>query len=409
MVTYDAVICGAGPAGATAAKFIADAGLKVVVLEKGKFPRNKACGGALRTQVVSDFEHVRNGITKIPHTVCYRAKMYPPSLENCVDYNPGDIVMYNIRRIHFDAMLADMARDSGAELREGEEVHKVSVSSSGGVLQLKGGEEVFGKVIIGAGGMNDPVAKYMRRKENLPEKWPKSDIGFVLMQECDVGEDFIKDRYGEEKTSYFHLKPNSLYGYAWAFPKKDTLNMGIGAFWSYMKSIDIKGAFRGYLKMLKKEGLAPPNLKIDDPKGAQIPLRGAIKTTYSDRILLLGDAAGFVSPIGGDGIYYAMSSGRIAAHVVKQSTSEDSYVKSTLSRYQDAWFSKWGRDLQVLCYFADKVFDKTEQVIRYAARDSIFREMCVRLYDGKMPARMLKGRILRRVARNYLLYDVLRI
>lgn len=408
MVTYDAVICGAGPAGATAAKYMADAGLRVAVLEKGNFPRDKPCGGALRTQVVSEFEHVKNGMKKIPHTVCYRAKMYPPSLENFVDYNPGNIVLYNIQRIHFDAMLADMARDSGAELRENEEVRKVSVSPRGGVLQLRSGEEVLGKVIIGAGGMHDPVARYLRRKEAMPEKWSKSDIGIVLMEEYDVGKDYIKETYGEERTSYFHLKPNNLYGYAWVFPKKSVLNIGFGAFWSHMKDLDIKGAFGDYINLLKKEGLVPAALKPDHPKGAQIPLRGAIKTTFSDRVLLLGDAAGFVSPIGGDGIYYAMSSGRIAADVVGQCTSQDSYGKSTLRCYQDEWFRKWGRDLQVLCYFADKIYKKTEQIIRYAARDSMFRDMCVRLYDGKIPASALKGKILRRVARNFLLYDILR-
>jgi hypothetical protein len=79
-----------------------------------------------------------------------------------------------------------------------------------------------------------------------------------------------------------------------------------------------------------------------------------------------------------------------------------------LKRYQDQWSRQWGRDLEVLCYFADKIFKKTEQVLRYAAKDGIFREMCVRLYDGKIPASALKGKILRRVARNYLLYDILR-
>ena len=78
MATYDAVICGAGPSGSTAAKYMADAGLDVMVLEKKSFPRDKPCGGALRTQVISEFAHVGKGFRKIPHTVSYRAKMYPP-------------------------------------------------------------------------------------------------------------------------------------------------------------------------------------------------------------------------------------------------------------------------------------------------------------------------------------------
>ena len=163
MVKYDAVICGAGPSGSTCAKYMAEKGLKVVVLEKNSFPRDKPCGGALRPSVIKEFDYVRDGIKKIPHNVCLRAKMYPPSLQNCVDYRPNKPVLYNIQRRHFDSMLADFARDAGAEIRENTEVKKVNVKNGGYALQIKNKKEVQGKVIIGAGGMHDPVARYLRK------------------------------------------------------------------------------------------------------------------------------------------------------------------------------------------------------------------------------------------------------
>lgn len=409
MARYDAVICGAGPSGSTAAKYMAEKGLKVLLLEKNSFPRDKPCGGALRPSIIEEFDYVKKGLKKIPHTLCYRAKMYSPSLQYFVDYRPNNVVMYNIQRKHFDVMMAEFAIDVGAELRENTEVKKVIKKHDTFALQSKDGEEFEGKVIIGAGGMHDPVARYLRKKEGLPEKWPESDIGLSVVEEFEVGEDFIIDRYGEEHVSYFHLKPNNLYGYAWTFPKNTMLNIGFGAFWKDMKNVDIRKQFSLYLALLKKEGLIPQNLRQGSPKGAQIPLRGGIKTTYSDNMLIIGDAAGFVSPIGGDGIYYAMCSGGIAANVVEYAVEHDACEKDTLSEYQKEWYKQWGKDLEALCYFADKISARTEQILKYASKDNVLRERCVGLYNGECKASDMKWKIKTRVARDFFLYDVLRL
>ena len=408
MQKYDAVICGAGPSGSTAAKYLADYGLKVAVLDKDTFPRDKPCGGALRPSIINEFPHVKEGILKIPHTKCFRAKMYPPSLENVMDYNPNKVILYNIQRKHFDMMLVNYAKDAGAHLLENENVKKIIPKSGGFALQTASGLEVEGKVIIGAGGMHDPVAKYLRKKEGLSEKWPESDIGLAMVEEFEVDDDYIVDIYGNERTCYFHLKPDNLFGYAWTFSKKNALNIGYGAFWKDMKNVEIKTQFSDYVKFLKKKELIPKNLESKKPKGAPIPLRGPIKTTYSDNILIIGDSAGFVSPIGGDGIYYAMSSGKIAADTVKDAVTNDSFGKNSLQSYQQRWHDLWGKDLEVLCYFADIVFKKTEQIFKYAKRDLIFQKLAVALYNGERRASDIKSKIQRRAARNFLLYDVLR-
>jgi digeranylgeranylglycerophospholipid reductase len=409
MVRYDAVICGAGPSGSTAAKYMAEKGLKVVLLEKNSFPRDKPCGGALRPSVIEEFDYVRNGIKKIPHNVCLRAKMYPPSLQNWVDYRPNKPVLYNIQRIHFDSLLVDFAQDAGAEIRENTEVKKVNVKNGGYALQIKNKEEVEGKVIIGAGGMHDPVARYLRKKEGMPEKWPKSDIGLVLVKEYEVPSNFILDKFGKEYTSYFHINYANLKGYAWTFAKNNALNIGYGAFWDEMKKVDIKDHFKNYLSFLKKEKLVPDDLKPDTQKGALIPLKGAIGKSYSHGMLLLGDAAGFVSPMGGDGIYFGMRSGAIAADVVDHAVKENRFGETILGRYQMQWYNEWGKELKALGYFSDKLLGKADRIIRYTSRDKVLREKGIGLFTGECRASEDKWKILRRIARDFFLYDVFRL
>jgi flavin-dependent dehydrogenase len=125
-------------------------------------------------------------------------------------------------------------------------------------------------------------------------------------------------------------------------------------------------------------------------------------------MLLIGDAAGFVSPVGGDGIYFSISSGKIAADTVAYAVEKDAYDKETLKRYQDEWYRQWGKDLKALCYFADKISSKTEQIIRYASKDEVLRDRAVGLYNGECKASEIKWKILTRFARDFLLYDVLR-
>lgn len=406
MEKFDCVICGAGPAGSTAAKYMAEKGLNILVLEKGRFPRDKPCGGALRPSVVEEFKHIKMGIKTIPYTRCLRAKMYAPSLENFVDYRPNKVVMYNIQRKDFDKMLANFAKDAGATLLENEEVKKIKIKDNGIEIRTKNGLEVQGNMIIGAGGMHDPVARYLRNKEELSEKWPRSEIGLSIMEEYKVDDDFITDRYGDERTCYFHLKPDNLYGYSWVFSKSNALNIGYGAFWNDIKKINIKNKYSQYMTFLQKEGLVPNNLHSSNPKGAIIPLRGAIEKTFTDRILLTGDAAGFVSPIGGDGIYFAMDSGRIAADIVVSACEIGDFSKSALSSYQDQWTTRWGKDLKTLCYFADKIFQKTEQVLKYASKDMILQKMAVGLYNGEVSAYRFKPKIQIRIVRDFILYDI---
>jgi geranylgeranyl reductase family protein len=406
---YDVVVCGAGPAGATAARLLAKAGHRILLLDKDKFPRDKTCGGALRPQVFKEIDNLEDALKKIPHVVCKKTVMHSPSLTYNATWRPKDSpVMYSIHRKDFDNYLLNLAIDSGAEFREDNRVKGVRIDNNQAIVELDDGKTISSGLVIGACGVNGPIGKYLRRKEGLPEKWPSSQIGLVLAKEYHVGEDFVDNAYGMERTHHFHLKPKNIYGYGWTFPKIDALNIGFGAFWNDMKKIDKRITFNGYLNLLKRDGLFPKNVEMGNIRGAILPLRGPINMTYTDRILLVGDTAGFVSPISGDGIYYAMKSARFAVDTAIKALSNNDFNKSALESYQRTWQASWKKEFSTLCYFADRLSANPERLIRYASIDPYLRESFAGIINGTVDPVTVKSRIIKRIKRDLIIYDILR-
>lgn len=292
--------------------------------------------------------------------------------------------MYGTTRRNFDEVLFKLAMDAGAMALTRTTVKRINVGKDQVLVGLEGGQEIKARTVLGAGGMQDPVAKVLREREGLPFSWPSSDIGLAVAHEYEVGEEFIQEHYGPQNTCHFHLKPGGVYGYAWAFPKRTKLNIGFGAFLKDIKGTDLKAAFKGYLTLLKKSDLFPKDNDIVEFKGARLPLRGPIKRTYTDRMLLVGDSAGFVSPISGDGIDFAMSSGMLASQTIIKCLEKDDCSKKALSEYEVQWRRRWDKDFKVLCELADLVEKDLEGIISNFSKDDVLIEMMVRVYNGRV-------------------------
>lgn len=402
---YDVAVCGAGPSGSTAARFLAENGYNVLLIDKDRFPRDKCCGGCLRP-TITEFQFLKKILDETVETKCYHARIYNEKLDY-IDYALDEPMKYDMRRINFDYALVKASVDAGAELCENTKVKNVKVSSENVTVRTDK-DEIVCQAVIGAGGMLDPVARYLRRREGLPENWSKDEIGFVFAKEYEVDESFISDNYGKEMTTHIHLKPKGIYGYGWTFPKRQHLNVGFGAFWSDIEKIDVHDTFDYYLNILKKSSLFPKGIEKGRVKGALLPLRGPIRKTYSERILIVGDAAGFVSPISGDGIYYAIDSGRLSAQVLSKCLERNDLSSDSLSAYQDAWRKKWGGELKTLCYFADRMFQSLDRYINYARKDRVLTNHIFKLYTQSFNPTAMKLKIGARVLRDFLLYDVFR-
>ncbi|HBT47491.1 MAG TPA: hypothetical protein DEA73_06390 [Peptococcaceae bacterium] len=291
---YDVVVCGAGPAGATAARELARAGVKVLLCEKQKLPRYKPCGGGLTGKT---WEELEPGWEELVEDTACRVIFYhreDDPIEVAFDRPVVKLVM----RERFDELLVRQAAAAGAEVRDGCRVEGV-VEEEPWVRVYTGQEVLLARVIIGADGARSLVAGQLSFR-------PSRALGVALECELPVSPSVLEQYRHSLLLSYGNIAS----GYGWVFPKGDHLSVGIGSFSRKVK--DLKALFQQFCRRL---GL--PVSPEAYCRAAVIPsaLPGE-PVLHTCRGLLVGDAAGLVDPFSGEGIYYALKSGRLAAQAV---------------------------------------------------------------------------------------------
>jgi geranylgeranyl reductase family protein len=283
---FDAIVVGAGPAGSTTAYRLAVAGASVLLVDKATFPRDKPCGGGLTLRAVRQ--------CPIDPT---------PVVEELVDlvelrFRYGDTVVRRARepviwmtqRRRLDAFLLDYAREVGVEVREGT---TVQIEPSNTVL-LGSGERVIGEVIVGADGANGLTARTAGLGEGIVHGVAyEGNVPYPTLS---------RERYEHRAVIELADIPG---GYGWVFPKGDHANVGVGAWQSEGPKL------REHLaRLCEAHGLAPEAL--ESLRGHRLPLRRPGTRIAGERVLLVGDAAGLLDPVSGDGMYECFVSSRLA-------------------------------------------------------------------------------------------------
>jgi len=326
---FDVVVAGAGAGGAAAAYHLTRAGLRTLVVEKARLPRYKACGGAIPRTALDDFAvDFRDVIEAVPEEVSFAYPGLPPASAAL----PGGPVLM-VMRSRFDAFLLSC---SGAEVLEGAAVEEVA--EDGDRVRVRVGERALSaRYLVGADGATSRVARALGLRAG--RQW-----GGTLEAEVPLeGNPELRSRYGHRAVFALGVVPD---GYAWVFPKAEALSVGIGRFRPgrcNLRALLAREMDRLGIP-LHGAGLhghpLPAYQILPWPSWGWAAWRttgdGPQERLSTRRCVLVGDAAGLVDPLLGEGIRYALASGRLAAEAI---------ARDDLSGYDQAVWRKVGHSL----------------------------------------------------------------
>ena len=399
MLNYDLIVCGAGPSGAMAAATAAQAGLKVALLEKQILPRHKTCGGGtpmVMRSLLYDLApeaFVEANVVSLRQTWQfgdpYLAAINPPATDR-------PLSIWMMQRSVFDNALTQRAVKAGATLHDGLAVRSIEVENDGvcvraqvtkanGTLSKGDAWIATAGTVIGADGANGVTAKaaQLRQQRSIalgmeiefPHQWGTGHV--------DLRPDMAHLEYGAVKR-----------GYAWVFPKADHVNIGAGLFRPARQDSrsdhqirkELQQAIFGYLEALQLP-YDRAQLKFH---AHPLPIwRGKEPLNTADgRLLLVGDAAGLINPLFGDGILHAAKSGIIAANCVADGTTP-----AYSDRIHDEFASSFdaARRLAHFFYQYPKIF------YQYGVKNPRAAHIATQLLSGELTFDAILGRAMRRI------------
>ncbi len=293
MRRFDTIVVGAGPAGSTTALRLARGGARVLLVDRARFPRDKPCGGgltirAVRQLPVSPEPVVEHVVDRIELRLRYRERFERSSAKPLI---------LMTQRLRLDHYLAEQAAAAGAAFRDGVRVTDVGADERSAWATIDG-ERVEAETLVGADGCNGVVRKAL-------------DLGGRYVHGVALEGNV---RYGPVDERRFDRRAaielgTIAGGYGWIFPKGDHVNVGVGG-WEHEGP-----RLRAHLgELCRAHGIA--EAEIESLRGHRLPLRAPDSIAARGRTLLVGDAAGLVDPLSGDGMYEAFVSARLAAEAI---------------------------------------------------------------------------------------------
>jgi len=271
-------------------------------------------------------------------------------------------------RKDFDFGLVNYAKESGAVVQEGASVTDLKISKDKIVLTLETGEHIESHLVIGADGVWSLIAK----KSGLGQHYPH--IGRCLFQETPLSSDLLDEYFTKKRKASLFVKFMDVDGFGWVVPKKNCLNIGIGEIQPTLqqrqKKPPLKEVYHRYIDLLKEQRIIPSMITSGIMQGGSLPMR-PFKKTFTDRVLLCGDAAGQMNPLTGDGIHYAMSAGMFAANTCKKALDTKQTAASFLSTYQKHWKKDFGYEMKIFHLVLNALLKKNrdEKYIRLLSKD----------------------------------------
>lgn len=377
----DVLIVGAGPAGATAARTLARAGARVRLIDRARFPRNKPCGGAISARALGRFPYLETALERIPVLRLSRLQLESPS-GGTVILTSSTPAALMIRRVEFDDLLVRLAIEAGAELVEGVEVAQAEESASGVTLRDRAGRTWRAGAVIAADGVYSVVG----RRLGLNPGWPARAVALDMMEETPV-EQLSSVDPGTMWVAYGYAGGE---GYAYIFPKRAHVNVGVGFVLDYYRRHAVAPwTLQSQLvDRLRRNGLLKGSSCREHFTPYQLPVGGPLRRTAGKRTLLAGDAAGFVNGITAEGIFYAMVSGDCAARAV---------AAGDLTMYERSWRQEIGAELRDAVWIQRYLLPRPERVdgaVRGARAKPGLADLLVRYAMGEVSYATARRRLL---------------
>ena len=316
---YDVIIVGGGPAGSTAGYLLSKFGFKVLTIDKDNFPRRKLCGGLITLKTLKllnrIFDETEASLGQ-KDILNFRSDHYEIFYKNkLLVKNSSHIPFYFVDRQIYDCFLLERAKEVGAEIMEGEKVKTISLPIN--EVATSKGRKFKAKFIVGADGANSIIRKklFLKSKNNA-YKW-QHNLGTafeIFIDRTDIRE------VVDHPTIVFGFVN---CGYAWIFPNKDKLLVGLGGLNRANKG-NFLDSFQNFLSVLNLD-----RGRISKVAGHPVPYGDFLLRPVLNNVVLVGDAAGFVDPVIGEGIFYAQRSAELASWAIYKSMCNNENLETS--------------------------------------------------------------------------------
>ncbi|MFW9898572.1 MAG: NAD(P)/FAD-dependent oxidoreductase [Candidatus Thorarchaeota archaeon] len=347
---FDIIVVGAGPGGSFAAKVAAENGYKTLLLEKeliGGNGRYKACGGAMAWELVEEVNYPEEKIARVIESL----ELHHVDGEDYSKKGKGAVIWRNI----FDKFLTDMAVDNGAILKEKEPL--INIDKLDDSYQITTSKDVYiANYVIAADGVTSQTLKKLN--------WPyfkKENIILTITKEMKTSKSYIDKILGVDTVHLFFGIENLIpVGYAWLFPKTETITVGWGNQINLIKNS--RNEFKKFTSLpFVKKALVNSKTEIFKPHLIPVGLRPKL---YDNNVFAVGDAGGIVDPISGKGIPYAMMSGLYAIESIKTCEKRDKLDKLGI-QYEKLLDRKFLKVLKAKRVTRDKIFQNDENLKKF--------------------------------------------
>ncbi len=387
---YDVVISGAGPAGSKCAEILAKKGFKVALIEKNSKWR-KPCGGGVSSRVLKYYPQLRKlDLMPITGITIYSGDYHK------LEYTWKEIEepSLTVDRLEFDNFIRDIAIDSGAEFFDNNLSYNF-VSKNNRNIGIKtktpnGTKEYFGKIIVIADGMSSKLAIL----SGLRRKWKIDEIGLC---KCAIMEG--NNLLDKASISLFFRKYK---GYGWIFPiDENHFNIGCGTWLEANISHNLNQVYNEFINDPYLEKFFPTKNYKEIWKAAYpLPALGVReKSLYKDNIMIIGDAAGFVSPISGEGKHACIVSGHAAGETAIKALESDHISNQTLRMYKSYPSIKkiirnFKMKVSIVDFFYENEGLNLNNMFYLAETDDQIREMVVNMFlFNKAPTKDFLSRL----------------